>query len=65
MKSGGELNPKYPGGVERARKLLEAEGHHVVAKGKKFIVADYEKLLFTGVALSKVKARKSDASKRK
>src|SRR5215468_5129321 len=23
LKSGGELNPKYPGGVERAKKLLE------------------------------------------
>jgi len=54
LKTGGELNPKYPGGVEHARELLEAEGHRVVAKGKKLVVADYEKLLFTGVAISEV-----------
>ncbi len=47
LKSGGELNPKYPGGVERVRELLEAEGHRVVAKGKKLVVADYEKKILT------------------
>ena len=46
LKTGGELNPKYPGGVERLRKLLRAEGHRVVAKGKRFVVADYEESLF-------------------
>jgi hypothetical protein len=45
LKTGGELNPKYPGGIPRLRKLLEAEGHRVVAKGKRFLVADYEKRL--------------------
>jgi hypothetical protein len=49
LKTGGELNPKYPGGVERLRKLLKAEGHRVVAKGKRFVVADYEKSLFSGI----------------
>src|SRR5229473_2884867 len=34
LKSGGELNPKYPGGIERLKSLLEAEGHKVIAKGK-------------------------------
>jgi alkylated DNA nucleotide flippase Atl1 len=43
LKSGGELNPKYPGGIDRLRHLLEAEGHSVVAKGKKFVVEDYER----------------------
>ena len=42
LKSGGELNPKYPGGVPKLRKRLAAEGHRVVAKGKRFVVADYE-----------------------
>jgi len=42
LKTGGELNPKYPGGLERLKVLLEAEGHTVVAKGKRFVVADYE-----------------------
>jgi alkylated DNA nucleotide flippase Atl1 len=45
LKAGGELNAKYPGGVERLKSLLEAEGHKVVTKGKKHIVDDYEKWL--------------------
>jgi len=45
LKTGGEINPKYPGGVEAQRKLLEKEGHKVVQKGKKYVVADYEKSL--------------------
>lgn len=42
LKSGGELNPKFPGGVEALKVRLEAEGQRVVAKGNKWIVADYE-----------------------
>lgn len=45
LKSGGELNGKYPGGIERVKRRLEAEGHRVVAKGKRLVVADYEKRL--------------------
>jgi len=45
LKTGGEINPKYPGGVEAQRKLLEKEGHKVIQKGKKYVVADYEKSL--------------------
>ena len=45
LKAGGVLNPKYPGGVEALKNLLEAEGHKVVQKGKKHVVADYEKSL--------------------
>ena len=45
LKTGGVINPKYPGGVERQKKLLEKEGHKVVQKGKKHVVADYEKSL--------------------
>ena len=47
LKTGGELNPKYPGGVECLKKLLRAEGHKVVAKGKKLVVADYQGSLAT------------------
>jgi hypothetical protein len=43
LKSGGELNPKYPGGIEGVRKHLQAEGHKVVQKGKRYLVADFEK----------------------
>jgi alkylated DNA nucleotide flippase Atl1 len=45
LKSGGVINAKYPGGVEGQKKLLEREGHKVVQKGKKYIVADHEKTL--------------------
>lgn len=42
LKSGGEINPKYPGGLDVLRERLEDEGHTVVEKGKRLIVADYE-----------------------
>jgi hypothetical protein len=45
LKTGGELNPKYPGGIEALKKLLAAEGHKVVQKGKKHLVADFESKL--------------------
>ena len=43
LKTGGELNPKYPGGIPALKKLLAAEGHRVVKKGGKFLVTDYDK----------------------
>lgn len=46
LKAGGELNAKYPGGVEAQRLRLEAEGHTVIQRGRKnirFYVKDYEK----------------------
>jgi hypothetical protein len=45
LKVGGILNPKYPGGVEGQKKLLEKEGHKVVQKGKNCVVVDYGKAL--------------------
>ena len=45
LKTGGVINPKYPSGVERQKKNLEKEGHKVIQKGKKYVVADYEKSL--------------------
>jgi alkylated DNA nucleotide flippase Atl1 len=42
LKAKGELNPKYPGGLEEQKRRLEAEGHTVVQRGKRFFVADYE-----------------------
>ena len=47
LKSGGELNPKYPGGVEDQAVRLKDEGHVVEAgRGKdKMKVKDYEKKL--------------------
>jgi alkylated DNA nucleotide flippase Atl1 len=46
LKSGGEINPKYPGGLEAVRARLEAEGHCVVARGRRWFVADHERVLF-------------------
>ena len=45
LKTGGVINAKYPGGVERQKKLLEKEDHKVIQKGKKYIVVDHEKSL--------------------
>ena len=41
LKNGGELNPKYPGGIEALRAKLKAEGHAVIKKGKRFFVEDF------------------------
>ncbi len=45
LKAKGELNPKYPGGIEEQKKYLESEGHRVIQKGKRFIVENYDKNL--------------------
>jgi len=45
LKTGGELNPKYPGGIENQKRLLESEGHKVIQRGKKALVQDFEKNL--------------------
>ena len=50
LKAGGELNPKYPGGIEAQRQKLEAEGHTVLQKGRKniiYFVKDYQEVLFS------------------
>ena len=49
LKAKGELNAKYPGGVEAQKEKLEAEGHTIIERGRKHIryyVKDYEKFLF-------------------
>ena len=49
LKANGELNPKYPGGVEAQREKLEAEGHKIIQKGRKnikYYVQDYESVMF-------------------
>ena len=48
LKSDGEINPKYPGGIEEQKTRLESEGHRVIRKGKKYLVEDYEKHLIQG-----------------
>jgi ABC-type Fe3+ transport system substrate-binding protein len=49
LKTGGELNPKYPGGNEGVARRLRAEGHKVIFKGKRALVVDYEQKLFAGL----------------
>lgn len=49
LKGDGELNSKYPGGIEAQKQMLESEGHTVVVKGRKnirYFVKDYEKSIF-------------------
>jgi len=46
LKAGGELNEKYPGGIEEQKLLLEAEGHEVFQKGERWFVRGYEKRLW-------------------
>jgi len=46
LKTGGEVNPKYPGGVAGLARRLRSEGHKLVTKGKRTFVADYEEKLF-------------------
>ena len=48
LKTGGELNPKYPGGIPVQTKLLRAEGLEILpGKGKKPpAVKDFESRIF-------------------
>jgi len=45
LKTGGEVNSKYPGGIAGMKRRLVAEGHKVIRKGKRFFVADFEERL--------------------
>jgi hypothetical protein len=47
LKTGGEVNPKYPGGVRGVARRLRAEGHKIIAKGKRTFVVDHEKAIYT------------------
>ncbi|MDO4543223.1 MAG: MGMT family protein [Clostridia bacterium] len=49
LKACGELNPRYPEGLEAQKQKLKAEGHKIVQKGSKnprYFVEDYENSLF-------------------
>ena len=49
LKANGELNAKYPGGIETQKAKLEAEGHTIIQRGRKnisYYVKDYEKTMF-------------------
>ena len=49
LKTDGELNPKYPGGIELQKEMLEKEGHEIYTRGRKnirYFVKDFEKNLY-------------------
>ncbi len=49
LKAEGELNPKYPGGIEVQKEKLEAEGHIIVRRGRsniRYYVQNYQDNLF-------------------
>jgi len=46
LKKDGELNEKYPEGIEGQKLRLEMEGHTIIQKGKKYFVKDYQDKLF-------------------
>ncbi len=48
LKNNGELNPKYPEGIELQKKKLESEGHTIIKKGRtniRYYVKNYEENL--------------------
>ena len=46
LKKDGELNEKYPDGIDGQKLLLEMEGHTVIQKGKRHFVKDYPEKIF-------------------
>ncbi len=49
LKTGGEVSPRYPGGLTKLKSRLKAEGHRLITKGKRVLVADLESKL-AGIA---------------
>ena len=45
LKINGELNVKYPGGLDNLMRRLESEGHTVVQRGGHYFVEDFEQKL--------------------
>lgn len=49
LKANGELNSKYPGGIEAQKEKLEDEGLTIIEKGRtniRFYVKDYQNFLY-------------------
>jgi hypothetical protein len=45
LKTGGDLNPKYPGGVVAIAARLRSEGHRLEKRGKRLLVRDYNQAI--------------------
>lgn len=49
LKAHGELNPKYPGGIEAQKDKLLSEGHEILQRGRKnirYYVKDFERVIY-------------------
>lgn len=46
LKKDGELNEKYPDGIDGQKALLEMEGHTIIQKGKRYFVKDFKEKLY-------------------
>lgn len=49
LKANGQLNEKYPGGIEAQKEKLELEGHVVIQRGRtniRYYIKDYQTALF-------------------
>lgn len=49
LKTDGELNDKYPGGVIAQKEMLEKEGHIIIQRGRKnlrYYVQNYSERMF-------------------
>jgi len=47
LKSDGEVNPKYPGGIDALKRKLAAEGHEITQRGRRFFVKNFDERLVT------------------
>ncbi|MGL4485103.1 MAG: hypothetical protein ACRCUS_09150 [Anaerovoracaceae bacterium] len=47
LKAKGELNEKYPDGIDNQKFFLERDGFEIIQKGKRYFVKDYEKFQVT------------------
>ncbi len=48
LKANGELNPKYPGGIEKQKSAFGKRGHTILIKGRKnlrYYVKDFTEVL--------------------
>ncbi len=45
LRAGGQLNPKYPGGLLELKKRLESEGHKIIRKGNHMYVGEFKSKL--------------------
>jgi len=57
LRSDGELNPRYPGGIADIKRKLMAEGHAIRRKGKRFFVEDFERRLIKPKEIRRRQAR--------